>query len=163
MRERVRALVLPAVNLMVRKQGAFILVVPDAGPPPVRTTISWDTGDGTRGVVAVVDQVQGREEMKQMSTGPSGSVEVEWVGPGRKYQFRLYTQGAWDSRDQRPPRELTRTTFSMDADERREVVADVVFLSAIMASLLAVGFGALGTLLLGRRLVARMVRAASGR
>lgn len=67
-----------------------------ADPNPVavssglaRTKISWATLDGRDGEV-YVSQNGAPEQL--FARGPSGSVEVSWIAPGKSYEFRLYSR-----------------------------------------------------------------------
>ncbi|PYX04587.1 MAG: hypothetical protein DMG88_24130, partial [Acidobacteria bacterium] len=65
---------------------AFPNPVP-AGEDPCKTTISWDTDDGSIGKVYV--SVNGGPESLFAASG-RGSVAANWILSGRDYEFRLY-------------------------------------------------------------------------
>jgi hypothetical protein len=65
-----------------------------ASPNPVstgegygKTTITWDTGDGTEGEVFV--SVDGGKE-RLFHIGAEGSSEISWIQAGKTTEFRLY-------------------------------------------------------------------------
>ena len=67
-----------------------------ASPNPLpagskRTTITWDTRDGSAGEVYV--SAEGRAE-ELLSRGARRSVEIDWISPGNTYEFRLYAGAA---------------------------------------------------------------------
>jgi hypothetical protein len=71
-------------------------IAADPNPVPVssglgRTKISWATLSGGDGEV-YVSQDGGPEQL--FARGPSGSVEVSWIAPGKSYEFRLYSRDA---------------------------------------------------------------------
>jgi hypothetical protein len=66
-----------------------------ASPNPVpaganlgKTTITWNTGDGTVGQVYV--SVGGTPEKLFADDRPQGSLDAAWIGAGTTYEFRLY-------------------------------------------------------------------------
>ncbi|MFT4039649.1 MAG: hypothetical protein QM692_15805 [Thermomicrobiales bacterium] len=59
---------------------------PHAGSPG-STTISWSTGDGQKGLVAVSED---GGKMRPFAEGRSGTETVEWIAPGRRYTFTLF-------------------------------------------------------------------------
>ena len=66
-----------------------------ASPNPVpagsekfgKTTVTWDTGDGSVGQVYV--SVNAKEEKLFADNRPKGTQEAAWIGKG-EYEFRLY-------------------------------------------------------------------------
>jgi hypothetical protein len=66
-----------------------IAPLPAGGKPaPSTPIVYWDTGDGTPGELTVASN-DGRETV--FASGPAGSLEAPWLGPGGKHVFRLYT------------------------------------------------------------------------
>jgi len=66
-----------------------------ANPNPVsagksfgKTTITWNTGDGTVGQVYVSEG--GAPEKLFADERPQGSQDAPWIGAGTPYEFRLY-------------------------------------------------------------------------
>ena len=57
------------------------------GPGPGKTTLTWRIGHG--GTAQLYVSVDGRPE-KKVATGHKGSKEIDWIHPGRDYQFKLY-------------------------------------------------------------------------
>ena len=58
-----------------------------AGEDAGKTTISWDTGDGSVGQVYI--STNGGEE-SLFAASCRGSVAANWLLSGRDYEFRLY-------------------------------------------------------------------------
>jgi hypothetical protein len=68
-------------------------ITADPNPMPATldsktTTISWDTGDGSLGVVYV--SVEGDPERRFSGSQAAGSLDAPWIGKG-VYEFRLYS------------------------------------------------------------------------
>ena len=62
-----------------------------AGPGPGVTTIAWDTGDdGT--IVDVYLSIDGGAE-KIFGTHSKDSKQIDWIGAGPEYEFRMYPTG----------------------------------------------------------------------
>ena len=57
------------------------------GPGPGKTTLTWRIGHG--GTAQLYVSVDGRPE-KKVAEGHKGSKEIDWIHPGRDYQFKLY-------------------------------------------------------------------------
>ena len=57
------------------------------GEGPGATTITWNTGDGTRGQVYVLED-GGPERL--FVEGSTGSAPATWIQPGKTFEFRLY-------------------------------------------------------------------------
>ena len=57
------------------------------GPGAGKTTLSWRIGES--GTAQVYVSVNGRPE-KKVAEGHTGSKEIDWIHPGRHYQFKLY-------------------------------------------------------------------------
>jgi hypothetical protein len=78
----------------IKPRLAFVAAEPNpvpSGDGLGKTTISWDTGDGSAGRVAV--SVNGGPEAL-FATGPAGSKIAEWIdGGGATYRVSLYRQG----------------------------------------------------------------------
>jgi hypothetical protein len=73
------------------RTGATITADPNpvpAGSGRGTTTISWDTGDGSKGQVYF--SINNGPEKRWFSNRASGSQEVSWIDKGRVYAFRLY-------------------------------------------------------------------------
>lgn len=69
---------------------ASITATPNPVPAGIEldtTTITWDTGDGSEGLVSVAEN--GAEE-KPFARGSRGSQEAPWIRTGVTYEFRLY-------------------------------------------------------------------------
>ena len=67
-----------------------------ASPNPVpagkgfgKTTVTWNTGDGSIGQVYV--SVNGEQEKIFADGRPQGSLDAPWIGAGATYEFRLYS------------------------------------------------------------------------
>jgi hypothetical protein len=58
----------------------------DSGPGT--TTISWDTGDGSKGQVYF--SINNQPERRWYSDRAKGSQNVAWINKGNVYEFRLY-------------------------------------------------------------------------
>lgn len=72
--------------------GATITAIPNpvpAGPGKGTTTISWDTGDGSMGVV--VFSINNGPENQWFSKTAKGTWEAPWINKGGIYEFRLYS------------------------------------------------------------------------
>jgi hypothetical protein len=72
-------------------KAASITVSPVTGPEDVgqgKTTVTWDTGDGSIGQVFV--SVDGRPDTRMFAQGKRGSKEADWIAGGKSYEFRLY-------------------------------------------------------------------------
>jgi hypothetical protein len=70
---------------------ATITANPNPVPPGEgfgTTKVSWNTGDGTDGVVYIFTG-DGREK-KFAGPMPAGSLDAPWIGVGTIYEFRLY-------------------------------------------------------------------------
>lgn len=73
------------------QSGAKISAEPNplpAGKGPGKTTISWDSGDGS--FVQIYISIDGGEDIKMFAQGAKGSSDADWIYPGRTYEFRLY-------------------------------------------------------------------------
>ena len=57
------------------------------GPGMGKTTIHWDTGDGTWGQVYLAEP--DKPELN-FAAGDKGSEDAPWIVPGGVYEFRLY-------------------------------------------------------------------------
>ena len=57
------------------------------GPGASTITLSWRSG--ANGTAQVYVSVNGRPE-KKVAEGHQGSKEIDWIHPGRDYQFKLY-------------------------------------------------------------------------
>ena len=71
--------------------GATITATPNpvpAGSGPGATTISWDTGDGSKGQIYFA--VNNGTEKKWFDNAVRGSQEAPWINKGAVYEFRLY-------------------------------------------------------------------------
>lgn len=73
--------------------GGSAKISADPNPVPAgterfgKTTITWDTGDGSVGEVFV--STNGAEEKLFAGNRAKGSLEAAWIGKG-EYEFRLY-------------------------------------------------------------------------
>ena len=80
----------------------------EPNPAPVtegkfgKTTITWDTGDGTAGDVMLSHE--GGDEKPFAKNRVKGSQEAAWIGKG-VYEFRLYV-----GTDRTKPRAIVRVT-----------------------------------------------------
>src|SRR4051794_23933483 len=74
-----------------QQSAASITANPNPVPPGEekfgKTTVSWDTGDGTPGEVYV--STNGGEEKRFSGAKAKGTQEAAWIGKGQ-YDFRLY-------------------------------------------------------------------------
>lgn len=112
------------------------------------TTITWDTGDGSAGVVALATG-NGRDgELQGMVAGSSGTMDVDWVFPGVWYRFLLFRRDDWDARETTPPRAIAATTIAGSSRENLEVVADLVVVAYVAVWI--VGSAAIAAWLVGR-------------
>ena len=72
------------------KTAAFLGADPNpvlAGEEPGKTTVSWDTCDGSIGKVYV--SVNGGQEVL-FADGRRGSAPADWIEAGSNYEFHLY-------------------------------------------------------------------------
>jgi hypothetical protein len=58
-----------------------------AGTGPGKTTVKWNTGDGSNSQVYL--EVAGQPDTL-FSTGPRGEAEAPWISKGSAYHFVLY-------------------------------------------------------------------------
>ena len=78
--------------------GAVITATPNpvpAGDGPGITTIAWNTG-GDGSVVDVYLSIDGGAE-KLFGTHSKDSKQIDWILPGRVYEFRMYPTGEHDT------------------------------------------------------------------
>src|SRR5438477_9505737 len=71
--------------------GASIAANPNpvpSGPGGGKTTINWDTGDSSTGQVYMSEN--NGPEVLFTGESPKGSQDVDWIGTGKTYEFRLY-------------------------------------------------------------------------
>lgn len=84
----------PKIDGTLNRTGQpLIIATPNPVPPgkgPGKTTVFWDTGDGSVGEVYV--SVNGAEE-KLFGKLASTSLPAPWIPAGSKCEFRLYRQG----------------------------------------------------------------------
>lgn len=97
-----------------------------ASPNPVsaeaegRTTISWDMGDGSDGVVALVARKLDGDELMGMTGGPSGAKEIDWIRPENRYLFHLYHRADWNQRATVTPQPVAKVNVQRDELTREE-------------------------------------------
>lgn len=90
-----------------------------------RTTLHWDTGDGSTGHLVLVGRHGAAEEEISMAAGPSGSAQAIWIRHDFDYLFRLYRRD--------PPGGILAETIVTTNYQQRETVADVAFLAGVVA------------------------------
>ena len=120
--------------------GAFIRASPNPVPLTAgtgTTRISWNTGDGSDGLVTLVPHRGAtRAEEIPFNGGPAGDADVGWIRPDVLYRFRLYRLRS----DSKP---IAEVRVSM-AFERRQVLTDAaVLLGLSLPPVLAALAGAL--------------------
>jgi hypothetical protein len=105
-----------------------------ASPNPVpardegRTTISWDMGDGSNGVVVLVVRHLDGTKLAGMIGGPSGAKQIDWIDPETRYLFHLYRRDDWDERETRTPQPLAQVEVM-----RHEVALEARYDIAVVA------------------------------
>jgi hypothetical protein len=87
----------PITPAATHPAGPWIKAEPNPVPPgtaPGTTTISWSTGDGSKGQVYVVRPLKDEKSPKEdklFVAGPSGTHAAPWINKkGGKYEFVLY-------------------------------------------------------------------------
>ncbi|MEO6349252.1 MAG: hypothetical protein ABIP53_01230 [Candidatus Limnocylindrales bacterium] len=137
-----------------RAPAAFVRAIqigaPTDGKPEGRpiTTITWDTGDGSRGVVALAKGSGRGAEIQGMVADSSGAVDVDWAVPGAWYRFLLYPIAEWEARESKTPRAIASATVAPASGERLEVAADLVVVA--YAAVWLVGSVAIVAWLIGK-------------
>jgi hypothetical protein len=70
------------------------------------TTITWDTGDGTPGVVYV--SINGEPEKGFSRALATGSKAADWIGNKASYEFRLYSHAGKEKKTMLASVKVTR-------------------------------------------------------
>jgi hypothetical protein len=107
-----------------RRSKPFIRAVPNPIPMTTgtgSTTISWSTGDGSRGAVYLL--ARDKEELP-FGAGATGSQSISWIASGYIYQFRLYR-----GEDRTKPIAVTNVTMGRPL---RETVLDYALLTSVL-------------------------------
>lgn len=99
-----------------------------------RTTVAWDTGDGSDGVLVLVRRApDGTESQQSLGTGADGMIHADWIVPHYVYRFRLYR-----ATDRTRP--IAATTVTMGSPTM-EVLLDLAFVSVIGVLVALAGWG----------------------